>query len=80
MAVNKEHREFYQLDMDSGWETPKGYPSGIKQKVLSGHLDMENRLNLRWQLLFNFTLKSTHYKWLSFIPKQLSYFVASFAV
>ena len=53
MAVNKEHREFYQLDMDSGWETPKGYPSGIKQKVLSGHLDMKNRKG-GWTRLLKF--------------------------
>ena len=51
MAVNKEHREFYQIDMDSGWETPTGYPSGIKQKILSGRLDQENRMGGHTRLL-----------------------------
>ena len=30
MAIDKEHLEFHTLDMASGWETPPGYPSGIK--------------------------------------------------
>ncbi|MFZ1068613.1 MAG: hypothetical protein WAN42_24190 [Pseudolabrys sp.] len=34
--MNKEHNEFHILDMDSGWETPPGYPKGIQQKILSG--------------------------------------------
>ena len=34
MAVNKEHREFYQVDVTKGWETPSGYPPGIQQKIL----------------------------------------------
>ncbi len=51
MAVNKIHREFYQVDIDSGWETPKGYPAGIKQKILSGTLDMANRQGGHTRLL-----------------------------
>ncbi len=51
MAVNKEHFEFIQLDMDEGWETPKGYPSGIKQKILAGTLDMENKCGGHTRLL-----------------------------
>jgi len=51
MAVNKQHREFYRLDMEAGWETPKGYPSGIKQKILSGKLDMENQQGGHTRLL-----------------------------
>lgn len=51
MAVNKEHKEFYQVDMSSGWETPPGYPAGIKQKILSGHLDMKNRRGGHTRLL-----------------------------
>jgi hypothetical protein len=43
MAVNKQHSEFYQVDMSTGWETPAGYPAGIKQKILSGKLDTANR-------------------------------------
>jgi hypothetical protein len=51
MAVNKLHREFYQVDMNSGWETPPGYPSGIKQKILSGKLDVENKRGGHTRLL-----------------------------
>lgn len=43
MAVNKVHREFYQVDMNEGWETLPGYPEGIQQKILSGTLDKENK-------------------------------------
>lgn len=39
MPINKLHDEFHALDMDSGWEVPPGYPSGIQQKILSGSLD-----------------------------------------
>lgn len=51
MAVNKLHREFYQVDMNSGWETPPGYPEGIKQKILSGKLDVENKRGGHTRLL-----------------------------
>nr|WP_249812343.1 cupin [Bradyrhizobium sp. 151] len=37
--------------MHSGWETPPNYPSGIKQKVLSGALDEPNRRGSRTRLL-----------------------------
>ena len=43
MPVNKQHDEFYTLNLDEGWEVPPGYPSGIKQKILSGSLDEKNR-------------------------------------
>lgn len=51
MAVNKEHREFHALDMEDGWETPAGYPSGIQQKILSGALDEAGRRGSRSRLL-----------------------------
>ena len=51
MPVNKKHDEFYTLDMNSGWETPAGYPAGIQQKILSGALDEENRRGTRTRLL-----------------------------
>ena len=51
MPVNKKHDEFYTLDMNSGWETPAGYPAGIQQKILSGGLDEENRRGTRTRLL-----------------------------
>jgi len=51
MPVNKEHDEFYTLDMSSGWETPPGYPQGISQKIISGALDEENKRGTRTRLL-----------------------------
>ena len=51
MPVNKEHDEFYPVDLESGWETPAGYPEGIQQKILSGALDEERRRGTRTRLL-----------------------------
>jgi hypothetical protein len=51
MPVNKEHDEFYALDLDEGWEVPAGYPEGIKQKILSGGLDEDQRHGSRTRLL-----------------------------
>ncbi|MDR3467838.1 MAG: cupin [Xanthobacteraceae bacterium] len=51
MAMNKAHDEFHTLDMAAGWETPLGYPSGIKQKILSGALDETGRGGSRTRLL-----------------------------
>ena len=51
MAVNKLHDEFHALDMNSGWEVPRGYPSGIQQKILSGLLDETQRRGSRTRLL-----------------------------
>ena len=51
MGVNKEQKEFHILDMNSGWETPPGYPKGIQQKILSGTLDETNRRGTRTRLL-----------------------------
>ncbi|MFT3799705.1 MAG: cupin domain-containing protein [Burkholderiaceae bacterium] len=51
MPVNKAHREFYQIDMNEGWETPAAYPSGFKQKILSGTLDTANRRGGHTRLL-----------------------------
>lgn len=51
MAVNKLHAEFHSLDMATGWETPPGYPEGIKQKILSGGLDEASDRGSRTRLL-----------------------------
>jgi hypothetical protein len=51
MAVNKQHKEFHSLDMNEGWETPPGYPAGIKQKILAGALDEDNKRGSRTRLL-----------------------------
>jgi len=51
MGVNKEHKESHILDVNSGWDTPRGYPKGIQQKILSGTLDEANRRGTRTRLL-----------------------------
>ena len=51
MAVNKPHLEFHPVDMNSGWATPPGYPSGIEQKILAGGLDEERGSGSRTRLL-----------------------------
>jgi hypothetical protein len=51
MPVNKQHDEFYAVDLETGWETLPGYPDGIRQKVLSGALDEEARRGTRTRLL-----------------------------
>lgn len=51
MTVNKEHKEFHQLDLSTGWETPSGYPDGIQQKILSGALDEAAKRGTRSRLL-----------------------------
>jgi hypothetical protein len=51
VPVNKEHDEFYAVDLESGWETPAGYPQGIQQKILAGALDEEHKRGTRTRLL-----------------------------
>ncbi|MHA1538798.1 MAG: cupin [Alphaproteobacteria bacterium] len=51
MLFNKPHLEFHKLDMGSGWETPEGYPSGIKQKILASDIDEGNKRGSRSRLL-----------------------------
>ena len=51
MPINKEHKEFYAVDMGGRWDVPEGYPEGIKQKILVGHLDEENKTGCRTRLL-----------------------------
>ena len=46
MAGGKPHLEFTELDMDQGWETPPGYPEGIKQKILASDLDEQGNLQV----------------------------------
>jgi len=49
--VGKPHLEFLPVDLASGWETPPGYPEGIKQKVLSSDLDETTKSGSRTRLL-----------------------------
>lgn len=51
MPVNKQHDEFYPVDLETGWETPAGYPTGIEQKILAGALDEEAKRGTRTRLL-----------------------------
>ena len=51
MPFNKPHLEFHTLDMSSGWETPPGYPAGIKQKILASDLNEKNKTGSRSRLL-----------------------------
>ena len=51
MAAGKPHIEFTSLDMDEGWETPPGYPAGIKQKILASDIDETNKAGSRSRLL-----------------------------
>ena len=51
MAINKLHDEFHALDLNTGWEVPAGYPSGIQQKILSGGLDETGKRGSRTRLL-----------------------------
>jgi hypothetical protein len=43
--------EFRQVDDDTGWETPPGYPDGITRKLLADDLDEELRTGHRTHLL-----------------------------
>lgn len=51
MPINKPHLEFHTVDLQTGWETPRGYPSGIQQKILAGSLDEPARKGNRTRLL-----------------------------
>ena len=51
MPLIKEHKEFFTVDMNSGWETPPGYPPGIEQKTLAGSLDETARTGNRTRLI-----------------------------
>jgi hypothetical protein len=47
MPIEKEHKEFHAIDLNRGWETPPGYPEGIKQQILAGFLDETNKRGFR---------------------------------
>ena len=51
MTIRKEHREFHQVDLATGWRAPPGYPPGIEQKILAGALDEIARTGSRTRLL-----------------------------
>jgi len=51
MPMNKPHIEFQRLDMMKGWETPKGYPATIQQKILASDIDEIRKMGSRTRLL-----------------------------
>lgn len=51
MAVHKEFKEFFTIDMSEGWHRPEGYPEGIEQKILAGSLDEASKTGNRSRLL-----------------------------
>jgi hypothetical protein len=51
MANRKEHLEFHQIVLQTGWRTPPGYPSEIQQKILAGALNEVAKTRTRTRLL-----------------------------
>lgn len=51
MPMNKPHLEFHKLDLTTGWQTPPGYPDGIKQKILASDIDETGKSGSRTRLL-----------------------------
>ncbi len=51
MPITKKHLEFFTVDLETGWETPPGYPDGIKQKILTGPLDEDSKTGGRTRML-----------------------------
>ena len=47
----KPHIEFELVSNEEGWKTPKGYPEGIKQKILASDLNEETKTGSRSRLL-----------------------------
>jgi len=51
MPMNKPHLEFIRVDLNEGWVTPPGYPTGIQQKILASDLDETKKMGGRTRLL-----------------------------
>jgi hypothetical protein len=51
MAFDKGHLEFHALDMQSGWQTPPGYPPGFQEKIIAGALDEKEKRGNRTRIL-----------------------------
>ena len=51
MGKGKPTVAFNKLDMDEGWETPPGYPEGMKQKMLASDLDEDRKTGSRTRFL-----------------------------
>lgn len=54
MRIDKEHREFFPIDMNGpGWRLPEGYPPGlgVDELILAGNLDTIRKAGNRTRLL-----------------------------
>jgi hypothetical protein len=51
MGFDKGHHEFHNVDMQSGWQSIPGYPSGFSEKILAGSLDEKNKRGNRTRML-----------------------------
>ena len=51
MAIEKEHKEFFAVDLQDGWVPVPGYPPGIHHKILAGSLDEAGKRGNRTRLL-----------------------------
>lgn len=51
MTSDLLHMEFHTLNMNKGWHSPEGYPSGIQQKILAGELNEAEETGRRTRLL-----------------------------
>ncbi len=51
MSIDKEHKEFYAVDLDNGWSRPAGYAEGFEEKILAGELDEQGKKGNRTRLL-----------------------------
>ena len=47
MPMHKPHSAFHWLDLDQGWATPVGYPSGIQQQILASDIDERPKMGSR---------------------------------
>ena len=51
MSIQKEHKEFHQVNLNEGWTPIPGYPPGMRHKILAGSLDEENKRGARTRRL-----------------------------
>ena len=49
--LNLPHLEFHGVDVESGWETPAGYPPGFQHKILVSDLDEAGKSGRRSRLM-----------------------------
>jgi hypothetical protein len=49
--MSKPHIEFSRVDASAGWESPRGYPATIQEKVLASDLNSITKSGSRTRLL-----------------------------